>query len=108
MPYEDIKNMILEVDEDMLSEALIQVTWIFSFLRAFLELYLNCFLFHGIMRKWSSISWLIELGMFSCVDLKCSYQETCIVIQWVKLLPLTPASPVRTPVTLCRFRTFHF
>lgn len=26
MPYEDIKNIILEVNEDLLTEALIQVT----------------------------------------------------------------------------------
>lgn len=31
MPYEDIKNIILEVNEDMLNEALIQVTCLFSF-----------------------------------------------------------------------------
>lgn len=31
MPYEDIKNIILEVNEDMLTEALIQVTCVFSF-----------------------------------------------------------------------------
>uniref|UniRef100_A0A2K6FL61 Diaphanous related formin 2 n=1 Tax=Propithecus coquereli TaxID=379532 RepID=A0A2K6FL61_PROCO len=35
MPYEDIKNIILEVNEDILSEALIQVTWIVSFLNSF-------------------------------------------------------------------------
>lgn len=31
MSYEDIKNIVLEVNEEMLSEALIQVTCIFSF-----------------------------------------------------------------------------
>lgn len=41
MPYEDIKNIILEVNEAMLSEALIQVTCIFSFQSAFSWVFLG-------------------------------------------------------------------
>lgn len=56
MPYEDIKNIILEVNEDMLSEALIQVTFHIFPVVFISQVFLDCCLLNGVVRKCSPLS----------------------------------------------------
>lgn len=68
MPYEDIKNIILEVNEDLLTEALIQVTCIFSFYNSFSQVFLRCCLLEWSCKEIFFYVWIIQSGASSCVD----------------------------------------